>query len=347
MGASELRRFFTVDRLHAPEPQPPATAAAANILPGAPWLVAHRSQLGVEKPYKLALNNRDYVLWQTSDGDLRAIANVCPHMQAPLDRGWICGDRIACPFHALEFDGSGRLCREGKATGEPLLPSLDLIARGDAIWTYGGHEPRIPIPDVWERLTEGTIFVGVYGEKLINASFLDALKINYDFNHVRATHREPFKFHTVRVRNYRTDGYSARLTQEVERDRNTLSEYWRRPALLFTPQRYCSEFEYAFPAIATIASSLPTGRVVAAFVLYPETATTTRIFAIIHIHTPYPWLVPLLRSSVLDSFSLVVEQDMTMLEQLYPPAEPRIRLPMEEIMLAAEALYCNWSVGAA
>lgn len=31
------------------------------ILPGAPWLIAHKSMLGVTRPNKITLNGQDYV----------------------------------------------------------------------------------------------------------------------------------------------------------------------------------------------------------------------------------------------------------------------------------------------
>jgi len=116
------------------------------ILAGAPWLIAHKSMLGVNKPHKITLNANDYVLWQNQKGEVFALDNVCPHMQAPLSNGWICKQRntITCPFHALEFDGEGKLYREGKADGQSIAKPLKLIVVDDCIWTYGGFAPKIP-----------------------------------------------------------------------------------------------------------------------------------------------------------------------------------------------------------
>jgi phenylpropionate dioxygenase-like ring-hydroxylating dioxygenase large terminal subunit len=63
------------------------------ILPGAPWLIAHRSMVGINKPYKVILNGQDFVLWQNDRSEVFALDNVCPHMQAPLSNGWICKER--------------------------------------------------------------------------------------------------------------------------------------------------------------------------------------------------------------------------------------------------------------
>ncbi|BAY20185.1 Rieske [2Fe-2S] domain-containing protein (plasmid) [Anabaenopsis circularis NIES-21] len=150
------------------------------ILAGAPWLIAHRSMLGVNKPYKVVLNGRDYVLWQNQQGEIFALDNVCPHLQAPLSDGWICQQRstITCPFHALEFDGQGRLHQSSQVRSQPLVNTLDLIIKDDCIWTYAGHTPKIPVPDIIAKVSDDMSFVGVAGEKSIRGTFLDNLLIN-------------------------------------------------------------------------------------------------------------------------------------------------------------------------
>ncbi|RMF25408.1 MAG: hypothetical protein D6756_05620, partial [Cyanobacteria bacterium J083] len=117
------------------------------ILPGAPWLIAHKSMLGVNQPYKISLNDQDYVLWQNKQGEVFALSNICPHMQAPLADGWICAKRntIACPFHGLEFNGKGKLYQNQQFSREILSDTLEIIVKGDLIWTYGGYEPKLPI----------------------------------------------------------------------------------------------------------------------------------------------------------------------------------------------------------
>lgn len=54
-------------------------------------------------------------------------------MQAPLSDGWICQekDTIICPFHALEFDGEGRLQQGEKNDTQPIIKPLELIISND------------------------------------------------------------------------------------------------------------------------------------------------------------------------------------------------------------------------
>ena len=35
-----------------------------SMLEGAPWLLAHKSMLEINKPHKISLYGSDYVLWQ-------------------------------------------------------------------------------------------------------------------------------------------------------------------------------------------------------------------------------------------------------------------------------------------
>ncbi|MEH2199627.1 Rieske (2Fe-2S) protein [Nostoc sp.] len=155
------------------------------ILPGAPWLIAHKSTLRVNKPNKITLNGQDYVIWQNQKGEVFALDNICPHMQAPLSDGWICQERntITCPFHALEFDGQGRLQQEEKKDNQPITKPLELIISNDCIWTYAGFEPKLPIPDLHQKIVDEYDFLGVTGDKSIQGDFLSNLMVNYDYNH--------------------------------------------------------------------------------------------------------------------------------------------------------------------
>jgi len=319
------------------------------ILPGAPWLIAHRSMLGTNKPYKVTLNSQDYVLWQNIQGEIFALENVCPHLQAPLSEGWICESRnsIACPFHALEFDGSGRLLKDGKPSGQGIAQTLELSLKGDLIWTYGGLEPRLPIPDLIFRRTEGLDFLGVAGEKSIHANFLSCIKINYDFNHQNGSHRASFRIRENPVHAFENEGYYARVEQTFIRENNTLSEILENPALLSTPKTYRSELEYNFPSTTMFKALVDFGQIPQFYILYPETEHRTKTFVLCYgkWKNPLfqlPGLSAIARRSLLKATAKVVEQDSATLESLYPFHKPKIRLPKEEIMRYVEKLYDEW-----
>ncbi len=43
-------------------------------------------------------------LFRLSNGNIRAINNLCPHKQGPLAEGIISNDRIICPLHARKIN---------------------------------------------------------------------------------------------------------------------------------------------------------------------------------------------------------------------------------------------------
>ncbi|BAY87459.1 Rieske [2Fe-2S] domain-containing protein [Calothrix parasitica NIES-267] len=319
------------------------------ILPGAPWLIAHRSMLGVNKPYKITLNNCDYVLWQNKMGEIFALENVCPHMQAPLDNGWVCKENnsITCPFHALEFDGKGRLIKDGEAKGEAITKSLDLIIKDDLIWTYGNFEPRLSVPSFIREKSKGLNFFGVAGNKAIQAEFLKCIKINYDFNHQNGVHSDTFRIKENPLESFEKDGYYAKVVQTFIREDNTIQELFQNPSLISFPKKIKNQLEYTFPSTTLFKAEVPLGEILQFFILYPETENRTRTFVLLYANWGNPVInVPglgnLIKRSLLKSTAKIVEQDSKALESLYPSQKPKIRLPKEEIMFYVEGLYHEW-----
>lgn len=299
--------------------------------------------LGVNRPHKITLNGRDYVLWQNSKGEVFALDNICPHMQAPLSEGWVCSERdtITCPFHALEFDGKGRLYREEKLSSEAVAHPLELTLVGDYVWTYGGSEALLPIPDVVERRSQEFRFVGVTGHDSVQGDFLSNLLINYDYNHNKGTHRELFKIQANEISNYEASNYCIKLEQKIIREKNSLRELLINPLMGLLPQIYLNRFEYSFPSLNTLVGKFPMGKVLQVIVIYPETENLTKTFTIVYAQSNHV-LLALLKKFLLRSVAKLVRQDIEALENLYPRQQPKIKLPNEEIMFYAEKLYRNW-----
>jgi hypothetical protein len=200
--------------------------------------------------------------------------------------------------------------------------------------------PKLPIPDLIPRITQGFIFLGVAGEKSIQAKFLKCLKINYDFNHAIATHREPFKFRKIEIKDYQENGYYPKLNQEITRADNTLIEIIKNPAFLTTPKTLYNQFEYSFPSTASLITNTHFGQVFQVFILYPETKNRTKTFILLYAKPKNilnKFLLLLLKQNFLNAFDLVVEQDTTAVETLYPErvwskvvGESKRRSPIKE-----------------
>ncbi|WP_138498247.1 Rieske 2Fe-2S domain-containing protein [Nostoc sp. PA-18-2419] len=314
------------------------------ILPGAPWLIAHKSTLGINKPHQITLNGHDYVIWQNQKGEVFALDNICPHMQAPLSSGWICQERdtITCPFHALEFDGQGRLYQDDKKGNQLIIKPLELIISNDCIWTYCGFEPRLPIPDLHQRIVDNYKFLGVTGEKSIQGDFLSNLMVNYDYNHQNGTHKELFKITSCDVTSFEETGYYAVVKQDLKRAKNTLGEIIKNPVLGIFPKILSNTLEYAFPSTTAFFAKTPIGDIAQIHILYPQTQKTTKTFILMYAQVNNPLAKLFYKNSVLQVAAKVIEQDTGAVESLYPRQKPKIRLPNEEIMFYAEKLYHNW-----
>lgn len=314
------------------------------ILPGAPWLVAHRSMLGINCPYKVTLNGKDYVLWQTDDGEIFALDNVCPHMQAPLSDGRVCQDRgtITCPFHALEFDGQGRLYQEGKWGVQPIAQPLNLKVVGDCIWTYGDCEPRMDIPNIVDSIALEYDFVGIAGEKTIQGDFLSTWAINSDFNHQNGTHRELFQIVQNQMTEFDQDGYWYKVKQESTRENNSLGELLSNPVLFTLPKVLKSTVEYFFPSVLVLYAESGVGPFAQVVVQYPQQDNQTKIYELIFGQFKPAWIKPLLRQSMLKAIDVVVDQDSTAIETRYSSQPTKIKLPNEEVMAYANKLYSEW-----
>jgi nitrite reductase/ring-hydroxylating ferredoxin subunit len=314
------------------------------ILPGAPWLIAHRSMLGINKPYKVTLNGQDYVLWQNDRGEVFALDNVCPHMQSPLSNGWICQERdtITCPFHALEFDGEGRLFREGRRDSQPITQPLDLTVVSDCIWTYGHCEPRSPVPDIVRDIAAEYDFVGIAGEKTIRSDFLSTWLINSDLNHQNGTHRELFQIVQNQMTKFDKDGYWYQVKQESTRANNSLGELFSNPVLLTLPKILKSTVEYFFPSVLILYAESAVGPFAQVVVQYPQYDNQTKIYELIFGKFKFAGMKPLFRRSMLKAINIVVEQDTTAIETRYPQQPTKIKLPNEEVMSYAAKLYDEW-----
>ncbi|MEH2194694.1 MAG: Rieske (2Fe-2S) protein [Nostoc sp.] len=314
------------------------------VLPGAPWLIAHKSTLGVNKPNKLTLNGQDYVIWQNHKGEVFALDNICPHMQAPLSDGWVCQERntITCPFHALEFDGEGRLQQSENKENQPITKPLKLIISNNCIWTYAGFEPRLPIPDLHQKIVDEYDFLGVTGDKSIQGDFLSNLMVNYDYNHQNGTHKELFKIKYCHVTSFEEKGYYTTIKQDLRRDDNTLAEIIKNPILGIFPKNLNNTLEYAFPSTTGFFAKTPIGDIAQIHILYPETEKITKTFILIYAKVVNPLMKFLFKNSVLQAAATVIEQDTGAVESLYPRKKLKIRLPNEEIMFYTEKLYRDW-----
>ena len=85
-------------------------------------------------------------LYRKANGDVAAIEDRCAHRFAPLSMGKVVsGDRIQCPYHGLEFDGTGACVYNPHGTKNipprARVKSYPVVEKHKAIWIWMGDAP--------------------------------------------------------------------------------------------------------------------------------------------------------------------------------------------------------------
>jgi phenylpropionate dioxygenase-like ring-hydroxylating dioxygenase large terminal subunit len=305
-----------------------------NMLQGAPWLLAHKSMLTVNKPFKVSIYGNDYVLWKDLQGNINALENACPHMGAMLSAGWCEAkpdgtSRLVCPFHALEFDGTGCTILPGsKKQTLPQLAQLELIIQGDFIWSYGGHEPKIPIPNILNEIAANYELVGHTGDCSVETDLRSMLLNMHDYNHQNGTHREMFKITEVQFNKFIDDGHHAHAYYDMPVAPSSIQEKIKNPALAMMPKVLSAHLENYFPHLVIAHVTIAAGTVAQCHLFVPESTGKTRTYVLLFGQPKNP-VFKLMGKQFLDLAKVVVEQDADILAKIYPNAPQKIKLNNE------------------
>jgi hypothetical protein len=73
------------------------------------YVVGIDSEFVTNKPQKVTVWNKNYVVWKTVNGSYVALDDVCSHKSASLSKGKVCNNNIVCPYHGYEFNENGTL----------------------------------------------------------------------------------------------------------------------------------------------------------------------------------------------------------------------------------------------
>lgn len=113
------------------------------------WTVAAWArELEPGKLMARTLLDEPLVLYRDAAGAPRALADRCPHRFAPLSMGTLCdgGASVRCPYHGLQFDGSGACVHnpqgDGRIPQAARVKSYPLVERWSALWIWMGDAER-------------------------------------------------------------------------------------------------------------------------------------------------------------------------------------------------------------
>jgi phenylpropionate dioxygenase-like ring-hydroxylating dioxygenase large terminal subunit len=317
------------------------------MLEGAPWLLAHKSMLETNQPHKISLYGEDYVMWQDRTGKINALPNVCPHMGAMLSEGW-CEDRldgtsrVVCPFHALEFDRDG--CTILPGTEKKTLPQmqpLNLIIKDDFIWSYGGFKPKIPVPDILEKIAREYEFIGYTADTSVETDLRSMLLIMHDYNHQNGTHRDLFEITEVRFEQFIDNGYHSEAFFNTPTAPKTFWSKLKQPNQFLLPDVIKAHLENYFPSLVILYGNSPFGKFAQCNLFVPESLTKTRTYVLL-FGEGNNLLAKLLKNQFLALSKVVVEQDAAILNKIYTDAPQKIKLNNEIGMDWVKRNFNSW-----
>ncbi|MDY6940552.1 MAG: Rieske 2Fe-2S domain-containing protein [Cyanobacteriota bacterium] len=317
------------------------------MLEGAPWLLAHKSMLEIDRPEKVSLYGRDYVIWKDRNGKVSALPNACPHMGAMLSEGWCDGSadgssRVVCPFHALEFDRQG--CTVLPGSQKKTLPQLEPLAlevRGDFIWSYGGCEPKMPIPDILDRIAGEYQFVGATAETSIDVPLLPMLLNMHDYNHQNGTHRDLFRIEEVRFEKFIDRGHHSEAFFSAPTASPTLREIWQNPTVLMVPKVIEAHLDNYFPSLVIFYGTNVAGSIAQCHLFVPEAENRTRTY-VLFFGQPSSPMFHVLKSSLLQLAQTVVAQDTDILTKIYARTSQKMKLNNEVGMDWVHRNMASW-----
>ncbi len=98
---------------------------------------------------------RKLLLYRTPQGKPILSSRFCLHMGGSLEKGFLKGDRIVCPFHQWEYDLQGKCAcipymPDGKIPPRAELEIYPLVEHLGWLWAYNGVAPAFELPDLPE-----------------------------------------------------------------------------------------------------------------------------------------------------------------------------------------------------
>lgn len=166
-----------------PMPITAPSGAASQYLHNA-WYVAGWADSLKDTPQAHMFLEQPVALFRDAHGTAKAIGGRCPHRFAPLGHGSVINGQLACPYHGLQFDGSGACVFSPHLDGavpNAWVPSYPLVERHALLWIWMGDPARADtatIPDFswlsdpnWEAVRGATRAEGHY--ELYSDNILD------------------------------------------------------------------------------------------------------------------------------------------------------------------------------
>ena len=117
------------------------------------WYVAAWSDEVTRTPLARMILGEPLLLYRDEAGKAVALEGLCPHRQYPLDKAWVEGDALRCPYHGMRFGPDGKCTQIPSQRDIPAnadLRSYPLVEKWRWLWIWMGDANKADsslIPD--------------------------------------------------------------------------------------------------------------------------------------------------------------------------------------------------------
>lgn len=198
------------------------------------YIAALSSEVGPEELFHRKILNTSVMLYRKEDGTAVALHDRCPHRFAPLHLGTRTGDEVACPYHALRFDGTGQCTHNPHGNGRipraAQVRSFPLVERHGFLWIWMSEEAADPalIPD-YSPLDRGHPNAVGYTYMHMPVHYELIIDNVMDLSHIDHVHGEIIT----------TRGKLSPVTPRIAEADNSVSAHWewtqQPPLMIFAP----------------------------------------------------------------------------------------------------------------
>jgi len=121
------------------------------------WYPICPSHMVGTTPVSLRRLGKKLVFWRDAQSKIHALEDHCPHRGAPLSKGIVMGDRIACGYHGVQIRADGVVTLVPgspgcKLEGTRAVQSFHVEEAHDVIWLYNADKnidiaPPLVLPE--------------------------------------------------------------------------------------------------------------------------------------------------------------------------------------------------------
>lgn len=158
------------------------------------WYAAAWSEDVGQDFFSRTLLNDPVLLYRKNNGDVAAVADLCPHRFLPLSMGKRVGDDVECHYHGLRFNSEGLCVDNPNSTG--VIPrtckirSYPSVERYKMIWLWMGDPEKADetlVPDYrWLDLPDK--YTEIHGTLKLEADYLLVMDNLTDLSHAGFVH---------------------------------------------------------------------------------------------------------------------------------------------------------------